>query len=546
MTLIPIIHRGEEGCGRLARALVALAVAMAVGACGSLGPLGGEPDLADLVRQAEERAARGWPAEEPVPFGLAGWMALTTGERVTVSGSLVRQGEDFRLDTKYTLDGRLRHNVALYHGGRSSLFFLVDNQEASFTVRDGGQPDLALRWYGDPTLLGIGARLESLGTLDERPTWPVSLEGDAPRPGGCVIPTVLTQTGEGLAVIAGSRCHQATSLATRWTSLDLDAESLELARLSGWQTAKDGTRQSVTLRWSGHQVLGAKRWSPTSLEVQVGDQVVATIDQTEFAGPLPSFDPVDVKIELMLEAQVNGDEAFFAQPLDWTSMLLDTIAPDREQELPSARVLEALSLARGERVADVGAGAGFLTFAMARAVGPEGEVVAVDILPQAVALLEERTRDPKVCPHRNVRPILSTFSDPKLGVESVDAVVMCGLDFERYPRLSEARMDLLRQLFASCRPNGRLLLLDKHWGMSDDPSVGLTADMLQFDYAGPVAAGIRWDRADPPQHAYRAQLRANVEAVGFTLEDRRLVPGSGGEWGWYLFRKPASGGEIPR
>jgi hypothetical protein len=41
-------------------------------------------------------------------------------------------------------------------------------------------------------------------------------------------------------------------------------------------------------------------------------------------------------------------------------------------------------------------------------------------------------------------------------------------------------------------------------------------------------------------------LRANVEAVGFTLEDRRLVPGSGGEWGWYLFRKPASGGEIPR
>src|SRR5215831_4895227 len=51
------------------------------------------------------------------------------------------------------------------------------------------------------------------------------------------------------------------------------------------------------------------------------------------------------------------------------------------------RVVAALGLRRGQRVADVGAGHGYLTFRLADAVGPEGLVVATEIDDEALDAL---------------------------------------------------------------------------------------------------------------------------------------------------------------
>ena len=58
------------------------------------------------------------------------------------------------------------------------------------------------------------------------------------------------------------------------------------------------------------------------------------------------------------------------------SFLYTGPARDRWQQPES--VLSALDLKPGQRVADLGAGGGYLTFRLARAVGPEGRVYAVD------------------------------------------------------------------------------------------------------------------------------------------------------------------------
>ncbi len=53
--------------------------------------------------------------------------------------------------------------------------------------------------------------------------------------------------------------------------------------------------------------------------------------------------------------------------------------PDRERTMPKEPVLAALAIAPGMHIADIGAGVGYFTFPMARVVGTQGQVLAVDL-----------------------------------------------------------------------------------------------------------------------------------------------------------------------
>src|SRR5512140_3833536 len=66
-------------------------------------------------------------------------------------------------------------------------------------------------------------------------------------------------------------------------------------------------------------------------------------------------------------------------------------ARDGWQRVPD--ILVALNVVPGARVADVGAGAGFFTVRLARAVGPKGRVIAEDIDANALAKLRVRVAE---------------------------------------------------------------------------------------------------------------------------------------------------------
>jgi FkbM family methyltransferase len=69
-----------------------------------------------------------------------------------------------------------------------------------------------------------------------------------------------------------------------------------------------------------------------------------------------------------------------------------TRASRQAQERPDL-LHEALALEPGETGCDIGAGNGFHTLRMARTVGPEGRVYAIDIQPEMLALLEARAAE---------------------------------------------------------------------------------------------------------------------------------------------------------
>jgi ubiquinone/menaquinone biosynthesis C-methylase UbiE len=121
------------------------------------------------------------------------------------------------------------------------------------------------------------------------------------------------------------------------------------------------------------------------------------------------------------------------------------------QEAPD-QLIEALGLREGDVVADIGAGTGFITRLLARAVGPTGRVQAVDIQPQMLRLLKRRLEAEQI---RNVVTVLGTAYDPKLPPHSVDLVLMVDVYHEfAFP------FEMMRAILPALRTGGRVVLVE--------------------------------------------------------------------------------------
>lgn len=132
-------------------------------------------------------------------------------------------------------------------------------------------------------------------------------------------------------------------------------------------------------------------------------------------------------------------------------MVLDDAADraNRDRFRQPERVIAALGLAPGARVADVGAGRGYLTFRLARAVGPSGRVVATDIDERALDALR-RGAGPQVVVRR-VQP-----DDPGLEAGGFDLVLLSEVDHSL-----RDRVDYLRRLRPALAPGGRLAVTNR-------------------------------------------------------------------------------------
>ena len=88
-------------------------------------------------------------------------------------------------------------------------------------------------------------------------------------------------------------------------------------------------------------------------------------------------------------------------------------------------IFSALGIVSGSKVADVGAGDGFFTTRLEKAVGTDGRVYAVDVSKNALDRLTRRVADAGLT---NVDAILGTPADPRLPAATLDCP-----DRERLP-----------------------------------------------------------------------------------------------------------------
>lgn len=127
-------------------------------------------------------------------------------------------------------------------------------------------------------------------------------------------------------------------------------------------------------------------------------------------------------------------------------------APERLLWLPPAEILHALNLKAGENIADIGAGTGYFSLPMAKAVGNAGIVYAVDAQEEMLELLR-RKRDHLLV--SNIHLIHAEADHTTLAQGCCDLVFMANVWHE-----FADRMVVLHEALWILKRPGRIALLD--------------------------------------------------------------------------------------
>ncbi len=122
--------------------------------------------------------------------------------------------------------------------------------------------------------------------------------------------------------------------------------------------------------------------------------------------------------------------------------------PDRADWQKPEQIMDALAIADGATVADIGAGAGWFTIRLARRVGPGGVVYAQDVQRPMLDAIRQRVAREGL---RNVVTRLGAGSDPNLPPGALDAVLVVDV----YPEVND-RVTFLKNLATALKPGGRI------------------------------------------------------------------------------------------
>ena len=168
--------------------------------------------------------------------------------------------------------------------------------------------------------------------------------------------------------------------------------------------------------------------------------------------------------------------------------------PARVQEERPDAVVAKLRLKPDDVVADVGAGSGYFTFRLSHVV-PQGKVLAVDVQPEMLRIIERRAR---MHAADNVKTILGTIDDPKLPKGSVDVVLMV----DSYHEFSHPR-EMILGILTGLKPGGRIVLVEYR---GEDPNIPIkrlhkmTENQVKKEME---AVGLQWQETQhflPQQH----------------------------------------------
>jgi ubiquinone/menaquinone biosynthesis C-methylase UbiE len=127
-----------------------------------------------------------------------------------------------------------------------------------------------------------------------------------------------------------------------------------------------------------------------------------------------------ILVVVFVEAKCNSNETL-RKNTSYPRPFVVFDKSDRVRQLQLRKVFQDLKIRRHFKVADVGAGGGWLTVRLATFVGPKGKVYAVDIFSGYVSYIGEVIKTHKL---NNVEVILGSATDPKLPENTLNAVMI--------------------------------------------------------------------------------------------------------------------------
>ena len=125
--------------------------------------------------------------------------------------------------------------------------------------------------------------------------------------------------------------------------------------------------------------------------------------------------------------------------------------PDRMQNVDFDRLFSDIGVLQGQIIADIGAGTGFFSVPLARAVGSHGKVFAVDMAQEMLDRINA-----KVVEHglENIVPVLSSEDRIDIGDSTVDLVFTSSVFHEMR---GQGTLNEIRRIL---KPGGRFIVID--------------------------------------------------------------------------------------
>jgi ubiquinone/menaquinone biosynthesis C-methylase UbiE len=161
---------------------------------------------------------------------------------------------------------------------------------------------------------------------------------------------------------------------------------------------------------------------------------------------------------------------------------------DREQWNKPDQIMDALKIAEGSVVADIGAASGWFTVRLSRRVGPKGIVYAEDVQKEMIEVISRRAQRENL---NNVRTVLGTTRESRLP-HNLDAILMNNVYHEM-----ENPVAILKDAAESLKPQGRIGIADFSpgaGGPGPDPEQRVDADTV---IKGAMAAGLQVISQEP-------------------------------------------------
>ena len=181
--------------------------------------------------------------------------------------------------------------------------------------------------------------------------------------------------------------------------------------------------------------------------------------------------------------QGHGHHQRFDDPARWSKSFDD---PARDKWQKPDEVIRALAMSSDSRVADIGAGTGYFTVRLARAV-PKGVVFAVDIEKKMVEHIAARARDEGLT---NVRGVEGGVTSPNLP-EPVDLVLMVN----SYHHI-DRRAAYMEALKGSLKPGGRIAIIEARPAADRGPPKHFRLSVAQIDDEMKAAGFLRAAKHD--------------------------------------------------
>jgi predicted methyltransferase len=187
--------------------------------------------------------------------------------------------------------------------------------------------------------------------------------------------------------------------------------------------------------------------------------------------------------------------------------------PMRESWEKSSKMIEAIKLQPGEKVADIGSGPGYFSFKFAELVGPKGKVYAVDNDDDHLAYLEGTIKRLQI---PNVTAVMPQIAD--IGIkDKVDVVYMCSLYHNLYAIMTDEERDaLIDSIKSILKPDGRFVLVDNGPVSGTLPYHGpfITREMIiaQFKYQGFDL--VETNQFIPQRYMLTFKMRADAKKPG--------------------------------